>query len=196
MQNILSNIENALSSMNPLDWIIALTLAISTITAFMRGFIRSLFALVGMIAGILLAAIYAPRLAQSLRHWITTPAFAKLCAFILILASVYVIAMLLGRLVRGAFSAVGLGFFDRLAGAAFGFARATLFLAAMLLPLSPYLPQFTVTRSSVLLPYLLPAAHGISSLMPRDVRDRTPAGHWLAGGAIFQVHPQSAKELR
>ncbi len=202
MQSLLHAAESAFSGMNLLDWIIAVTLSISTVTAFLRGFIRSLFALAGMVAGILLATLYAYQLGQYLMRWISPLALAKLCAFILILAAVYVCAVLLGRLLRGACSAIGLGFFDRLAGAAFGFVRGALFLAAMLLPLAPYLPQFKVTRSSVLLPYLLPAAHGISFVLPRDVGDRTPASHWrtragqLAGRALLHTPPQTATELR
>lgn len=202
MHGLWQAIDSAFSGMNPLDWIIALTLAISTVTAFLRGFIRSLLALAGMFAGILLATLYAQQLGRYLVRWISPVALAKLCAFIMILAAVYVCAMLLGRVLRGACSAVGLGFFDRLAGAAFGFVRGMLLLAAMLLPLAPYLPQFKVTRTSVLLPYLLPAAHGISFVMPRDVEDRTPASHWrtragqLAGDALLHTRPQTPAELR
>ncbi len=190
------------SSMNPLDWIIALTLVISTVTAFIKGFIRSLLALAGLFAGILLAAMYEARVAAFLVRWITPFAMAKLSAFVLILVVVYAFAMLMGSMLRGAFAAAGLGFFDRIAGAAFGFLRAALFLAAMLLPLAPYLPQFKVARSSVLLPYLLPAAHGISFVMPRDVGARSPASYWrthagqLVGDALLHGRPQTATDLR
>ncbi len=202
MSSLLSSIHSALSGMNPLDWFIALTLAVSTVTAFMRGFLRSLFALAGMVAGILLAVLYTPAFAMYLARWVTTVALAKLCAFILILLAVYALAMSLGRLLRRACSAAGLGLFDRLAGAAFGFVRATLLLAALVLPLSPYLPQFAVSSSSLLLPYLLPAAYGISFVMPRDAGDRTSAGRWrtrarqLAGGALLPTRPQTATESR
>ena len=202
MQAILRSLENAVGGMNPLDWVIALIVGVSTVSAFMRGLIRSLFALAGMIGGILLAARYTEQGARNLTPWILTPSLARICAFVLILAAVYVAAMLLGRLVRGACSAAGFGIFDRLAGAVLGCARATLFLAALLLPLSPYLPQFKVARSSALLPYLLGAAHGISFVMPHDVLGSTGTSQWrirageLAGSALSQGHPKSRHELR
>ena len=168
-----------LSGMNPLDWIIALTLAISTATAFMSGLVRSLLSLIGLVLGIVLAAWYAPRVAEYLRGDINPFALARAVAFVLILIAVYVTAALLGRLLRGAFKAVGLGFLDRLGGAAFGFLRGTLLLAAMLVPFGAFLQQFGVAHSSVLLPYLLGASHGISFVMPRDFGKHLPSIDWV-----------------
>lgn len=179
MQTTLHGVHIGLNGMNPLDWTIALTLAISTVTAFMRGLIRSLVSLGGLIVGIVAAAWYAPRLAHYLMRWIASLAFAEVAAFVLILAAVYLLAALLGRVLRGAFSAVGLGFLDRLGGAAFGFARGVLLLAAVLLPFSPYLQHFRAVRTSLLFPYLLPVAHGISFVVPRDLGQRTPMTDWL-----------------
>lgn len=179
MQTTLHGMHVSLNGMNPLDWAIALTLAISTVTAFMRGLIRSLVSLVGLLAGVVLAAWYAPRAAHSLVQWIASPASAEVAAFVLILAAVYLLAALLGRLLRGAFSAVGLGFLDCLAGAAFGFARGVLLLAAMLLPFAPYLQHFRAVQASLLFPYLLPVAHGISFVVPQDLGQRLPVTDWL-----------------
>lgn len=179
MQTLLHGTEVALRGMNPLDWVCAITLAISTVTAFMRGLILSLISLAGLLAGVLLAAFYSARVSPYLLRWVGSAAFARIAAFVLILASTYLASALLGRLLRGAFSAVGLGFLDRLAGAAFGFARGVLLLAAVLLPLTPYLQQFTVARSSLLLPYLLPAAHGISFVVPRHLAEHLPKTDWI-----------------
>lgn len=197
MQTALHNAELALSGMNPLDWILAVTLTISTVTAFMRGLILSVISLVGLLAGVLAAAFYAPRVSPYLLRWVGSAAFARVAAFVLILVTVYLAAALLGRLLRGAFSAVGLGFFDRLAGAAFGFLRGVLLLAALMLPLAPYLQHFTMAQSSVLLPYLLPAAHGISFVMPRHLAQRLPAADWVfsneAGGTRRSTQARRAQ---
>ncbi len=169
MDSLLHRTGLALSGMNPLDWVIAVTLAVSTVTAFVRGLILSVISLAGLLAGVFAATLYAPRVSPYLLRWTGVAPFARIAAFLLILLAVYLVAALLGRLLRGAFSAVGLGFLDRLGGAVFGFARGALLLAALLLPLFPYLQQFTAARSSVLLPYLLPAAHGISFVLPRHL---------------------------
>jgi membrane protein required for colicin V production len=179
MDTALHHAQIGLSGMNPLDWIIALTLAISTVTAFMSGLVRSVFSLGGLLLGVLVAAWYAPRVAQYFRGDINPFALARAVAFVLILMAVYVAAALLGRLLRGAFKAVGLGFLDRLGGAAFGFVRGTLLLAALLLPFSGFLQQFRDARTSVLLPYLLQASHGISFVMPRDFGKHLSLGDWV-----------------
>ena len=179
MQTALHHAQIGLSGMNPLDWLIAITLAVSTVTAFMSGLVRSLFSLAGLLLGVLIAAWYAPRLAEYFRGDVNPFALARALAFVLILVAVYVAAALLGRLLRGAFQAVGLGFLDRLGGAAFGLIRGTLLLAALLLPFGVFLQQFEAARTSVLMPYLLQASHGISFVMPRDFRKHLPLGDWI-----------------
>ena len=178
MNSALHGVTIGLSGMNPLDWTIALVLAISTVTAFMRGLIRSLVSLLGLLVGIFAACWYAPLAATYLARWITPFAFAEIVAFVLTLAAVYIVAALLGRVLRSAAGAVGLGFLDRLGGACFGFARGVLLLAALLLPMAPFLREISAAKGSVFLPYLLPAAHGISFVMPRDFGKRLPASNW------------------
>ena len=179
MNDAVHNATAVFSHLNPLDWGIALLLAVSTVAAFLRGLIRSLLSLVGVLLGILLACLYGHRVAVALAKWVSSSALADVAGFVLILVGVLVLAALLGRLLKGAASAVGLGFFDRLGGACFGFARGVLVLAALLLPLAPFVRSLPVAQTSILLPYLLPAAHGISFVVPRNFGKRLPATDWL-----------------
>jgi membrane protein required for colicin V production len=178
MNKALHGVTIGLNGMNPLDWTIALVLAISTVTAFLRGLIRSVVSLAGMLLGVVAACWYAPKVAVYLVRWLTPFAFAEIVAFVLILAGVFIVAALLGKLLHSAAGAVGLGFLNRLGGACFGFARGVLLLAALILPMAPFLHSFAAAKSSVLLPYLLPAAHGISFVVPRDFGKRLPASDW------------------
>ena len=173
------------AGLNPLDWAIVVIVAFSALTAFMRGLIRSLISIAGVVLGLMLGAWYAPTLAQTLVRWIPQPAFAEIAAFLLVLVACYAAAVVTGRLLRGACEAIGLGFADRLGGAAFGILRAVLLLSAALLPLTPFLPLVPFTRDSVLLPYLRSAAHGVSFVLPQDFGDR------LASGALTHL-PASA----
>jgi membrane protein required for colicin V production len=179
MNDALHHAAIGLGQLNPLDWCIALVVAVSTVMAFMRGLIRSLVSLAGILAGVLLAFWYCHSLAGWLHRWITQSAAAEVVAFALILIGVIVLAALIGRLLRGACSAVGLGFLDRLGGACFGFGRAVLLLAALLLPVAPILQTVPAAQTSVLLPYLLPAAHGISFVVPHDFGRRLSSTGWL-----------------
>jgi membrane protein required for colicin V production len=179
MNEALHGAAAGLGHMNPLDWGIALVLAVSTVMAFLRGLIRSVVSLAGILAGVLLAFWYCHRLAGWLHRWITESSLAEVASFVLILVGVIVLAALLCRLLRGACSAVGLGFLDRLGGACFGFARGILLLAALLLPVAPFLRSVPAAQTSLLLPYLLPAAHGISFVVPRDFGRRLSSTDWL-----------------
>ena len=167
---------SVLGGLNPLDWALVVLVGVSTVMAFLRGLIRSLVSAFGVLLGLLMAAWYAPALADLLLQWIPQPAVAEVTAFLLILTGVYLLAALLGRVLRGAASAVGLGFFDRMGGAAFGFGRAVLVLAAVLIPAGPFLGAVPFARNSILLPYLQTAAHGVSFVMPQDFGTRLLAG--------------------
>ncbi len=163
------------AGLNPLDWALMVLLAFSALTAFMRGLIRSVVSLVGVVLGIVLAAWYTPALGMWLVRWVHGILLADAVAFVSILAATYAAANLLGRVLRGASQAVGLGIFDRLGGAAFGVARAVVVLAALLLPLQPFLSGLPFTRNSVLLPYLRSAAVGVSFVVPQDFGNRLAA---------------------
>lgn len=199
MDSLLNSAAAVFHQMNPLDWLIALSLAVSTTAAFLRGLIRSLVSLGGVFLGILLACLYAHRTGTVLSRWVGSSALADVAGFVLILAGVIMIAALIGRALRGVVSAVGLGFFDRLAGACFGFLRGVLVLAALLLPLAPLIRPLPVTQTSLLLPYLLPAAHGISFVVPRDFGKRLPAGDWLhharTATGQFDASPSARRHL-
>lgn len=165
-----------LHSLTLLDWFLLAMVLASAIAGFMRGIIRSLFSLAGLVLGALLAGWYCERAAVFFQRWVSTPMAARAVAFIAIFLVVFILAVLLGRLVRGAASVVGLGFADRAAGAGFGVLRAYLAIAAMLIPLTAYVAETETAKTSVLLPYFLRGAHGISFVLPRDLKQQIAAG--------------------
>ena len=172
MQDLLHSLQFQLRSWDLLDWFIAASLAVSMSTAFLRGLIASLVSLLGLCAAVVAAITYSPRIAPMLLAGVGQPITARLVAFLLVLATVYFSVALVGRLLQGVCRAIGLGFFDRLAGAVFGLARGILLLASLALPLEPYLQHSVEGRSSLLLPYLRQVSHGVFSVVPQDMRDR------------------------
>lgn len=178
MQEPLHDWHGMLRALTPLDWLLALTLGYSTLAAFVRGLIRSLVSLAGVLIGLFVASLYSPALTLTLRVWLSSPNIPGVVAFVLLLLGTYIVMALLGRFLRGASHALGLGLLDRLAGAVFGFVRGVALLAALALPLAPYVQDFAWARSSVLLPYLLDAAHGISFVLPRNLADYPARTMW------------------
>jgi len=155
--------------MNLFDWLLIAVLALSTIQAFFRGLLLELFSLIGLAAGVLLAAWNYPVLASPPARWITNPAVANLLAFLLIAISVMVLAAILGRMFHTAAHAIGLGFFNRLGGAVFGLARGWLAGVAILMAVTAFLPSSDWLKNSRLTPYFLAGAHAVSSVVPHDL---------------------------
>ncbi len=162
--------------MNPLDWFLAILLAYSVVRAAMRGFFREAFALGGLLVGFLLACWNFRNLAPQLRGLVNSPPLSELLAFLLILIACIVIATILGKLLSKTASAVGLGFLDRLAGAAFGLARGFVLGIAILLMMTAFLPSSPWVQTSFLAPYFLRANHAVSFVMPYDLQLRLSGG--------------------
>lgn len=163
-------------SLTVVDWVLLAVVLASAIAGLLRGIIRAVFSLAGLVLGVVLAGWYCERAGAAMQRWISSPLAARAVAFFLILLVIYVAAELLGRLARGAASVVGLGFADRAAGAGFGLLRAYVALAALLIPLAPYVVETEAAKTSVLLPYFLSGAHGISFVLPQDLKQQIAAG--------------------
>jgi membrane protein required for colicin V production len=158
--------------MNLFDCFLIAMLAYSTIVAFLRGIILELFSVGGLIAGILLASWYYKHIAIILGHVITTPATAEIAAFLLIIIGVMLLSTLLGKALNRTAHAIGLGFFDRLLGAVFGFARGCLFGVAILMAIAAFLPHSAWIASSRLSSYFLAGAHAVSFVVPHDLQQQ------------------------
>ena len=158
--------------MNLFDCLLIAVLAYSTIMAFLRGIILELFSLGGLIAGILLASWNYKHVATILGSLITKPATAEIAAFLLITIGVMVLSTLLGKALNRTAHAIGLGFFDRLLGALFGFARGCLFGVTILMAIAAFLPHSVWIANSRLCPYFLAGAHAVSFVVPPDLQQQ------------------------
>ncbi len=158
--------------MNLFDWFLIAILAYSTIVAFVRGILLELFSLGGLIVGFLLAAWNYHSLAALFRRVITTASVADIVAFLLIAVGVMVVSALIGRTLHRTADAIGLGFFDRLLGAAFGFARGCLLGVAILIAATAFLEKSDWIENSHLAPYFLAGAHAVSFVVPHDLQQQ------------------------
>jgi len=162
--------------MSLFDWFLIAILAYSTIMAFVRGLILELFSLGGLIAGILLAAWNYHHIALLLSRLITSPATAQIVAFLFIVLGVMVLSTLLGKALNQTAHAIGLGFFDRLLGAIFGFFRGCLLGVAILMAVAAFLPQSQWIANSQLSSYFLAGAHAVCFVVPHGLRQQVLDG--------------------
>jgi membrane protein required for colicin V production len=165
-----------LSQLSTFDWLLLIIVLASVLAAFRRGIIRVLFSLAGLIAGLLLASWNYARLAFPLHRWITSNTAAQAIAFFAILFTVMVLFTLAAGLVRKTVAAVGLGFVDRLLGAAFGLVRGALLGVAILMAITAFVPNSSWMKNSVLAPYFLAGCHAVSFVMPSGFRQQMAAG--------------------
>jgi membrane protein required for colicin V production len=162
--------------MSLFDWFLIAILAYSTIMAFVRGLILELFSLGGLIAGVLLAAWNYHHIALLLSHLFTTPATAQIVAFLLIALGVMVLSTLLGKALNHTAHVIGLGFFDRVLGAVFGFFRGCLLGIAILMAVAAFLPQSQWIANSQLSSYFLAGAHAVCFVVPHGLRQQVLDG--------------------
>jgi len=122
-----------------IDWVFLAVLAVSTLAGFMRGLIREGLGLAAWIIALLAARLLAEPVAELLSGLIDNPDARLVLAFVLVILGVVLLCGIVIRMVHAAVEWVGMGFFNRVAGACFGAARgaAVLVVATILIGLTP-----------------------------------------------------------
>ena len=155
--------------MSGIDVIVLAILAGSTVLGVMRGLIKEVFSLLAWVAAFLAAKWFGPGLAP-LFPGTDTAAVQYLGAMVTVFLVVLIAAGLSGGLLSGIAKWAGLGAYDRVLGAAFGFARggvAILFLA--LLAGLTAIPQTQTWQSAMSSPALERAARYTLPFLPREL---------------------------
>lgn len=162
--------------MSGVDWIIVIAVVLSMGLAAKEGFFYEIFSLAGVVVGYMLAAWEYAHVAGWFAPYTRTAWVAEIAAFLLIFIAIAVLAGIIGRITRWAMKEVGLRWFDRLLGAAFGLLRAVLVIAVMVLALASFMPGSRLLAGSALGPYFLVVARGATWVAPAAVRSRFRQG--------------------
>lgn len=158
------------------DWVIVVILAISAWSAFRQGFFVSLFSLGGLVLGLLLASWHYQQLMPTVSRFIHSEAAAEAVSFLLVALLVMVICGIAGRLLKALFHTIGLGWADRVLGAAFGLIRGVVLVTLGVMALAAFLPHISWLDESRLAHYFLNAAHETAAVTPADLEGRIRAG--------------------
>ncbi len=162
----------SVQSLGVFDWLILAMLGWSTVRALFRGLILELFLLAGLIAGLVVAGWEYGALAATLRSWAPLLPMASVLAFALLAIGSMLLCGFLGRALRRGAATVGLGIFDRIAGAGFGFVRGCLLGALLVTAAASFAPLRPALLHSRLAPYLLAGPHAVSSVVPQDLQEQ------------------------
>ena len=158
--------------MTIVDWMIVVVLAGSVLAGLARGFLRSVFSLAGLIAGVALASWNYWRLAAVLKRFIHSVEIADAVAFLIIAFLVMAVAAILGSLRAKFFEKVGLGCLDRLAGALFGFVEGLVFVTLCILVTVAFFPQTAWLTEARLPRYFFGALHVSIQVTPSRLGER------------------------
>jgi membrane protein required for colicin V production len=119
--------------MTAFDWIVILILAASVILGLLRGLVAEIFSLASWIVAFIAAKFGASAVASLLPMDVESEGMRNIVGFVVVFLAAMIIVMLLGRLVKGAVGAVGLGGADRAVGGVFGLLRGVVILLGLTL---------------------------------------------------------------
>ena len=124
--------------MNWLDGVILVAVLWFTIAAFQAGFIREIVTVVAVILGVVLAGLLYKELADDVLVFIDNETVARIIAFGAIFGATALAGQALAMVLKPTVNLLQLGIFDQLAGAAFGFVKAILFIQIFLIVFVTY----------------------------------------------------------
>jgi membrane protein required for colicin V production len=148
--------------------------------AFARGVVRELIALATWIAAFVVSIAYGRSLATLMGGLDVSPPARQVLAFVLLFVAVLVAGAIVARLLSGVVRAIGLGFVDRVLGAAFGLTRGLVVVVVFALIAGvTALPKRDWWQNSTLGRPLGEMALALKHYLPRAWADRldfSPAG--------------------
>lgn len=113
------------------DYIVLSIIGLSVILSVMRGVVREVLAIVGLIAAFYVGVTYTNQLLPMMPVDIPNEALRVLAAFLVLFLATLLLATLLGIALSAIFKKAGLGWLNRLLGALFGVARGLLIVCVI-----------------------------------------------------------------
>lgn len=153
--------------MNTLDIVFLAIIGASILYSLIRGLVREIFSFLAIILGFFGASYFYSLPVPWLVRWTKSETLAQILAFALLFILIVILIGLLGRLLSRAIHKGGLAWADRAGGAAFGFLKAILLVAIIVLVLTAFLPpKSPILSESKVSPAAVSIARGLSYLVP------------------------------
>jgi membrane protein required for colicin V production len=161
---------------NWLDVVLIVVLAFSTIQSLRKGFSREVVGLAASLAALVLAMWFYGMAGSFIAPYVGSARTANLLGFVMVIIAVLLLGSLIGWIVSRFLRTVGLSFFDRLLGAAFGFARGLLITIAVLMAVMAFGPRAdnnptpeAVVHSRIA-PWVLEASRWFVAIAPMELK--------------------------
>jgi membrane protein required for colicin V production len=163
--------------MNWLDILLLLVVLLSTVSAAQKGFSREVVGIGAAIIGLVLG-VWCYGLAGSfLLPYVSSPQVANFIGFFIVFVACVIVGAIISSIMRRFMRAVGLSWFDRLLGAAFGVVRGTLLAMAVITAMVAFAPAVKAdsvpasVAQSRIAPYIVTGANYLIAIAPRELKD-------------------------
>jgi membrane protein required for colicin V production len=165
--------------MNWLDLVLAVILLLSVVSGYRKGLIRIGIGLIATVAALVFACWFYGTAGTFLIRYVSSRSTANLLGFLVVFIGVIILGALVGRILAAIFKWVGLSWFDRLLGAAFGAVRGTIVSVALIMvivAMSPQRPPQAVVDSEIA-PYLIEASDAVTAIAPKEFKNGFQQGY-------------------
>jgi membrane protein required for colicin V production len=162
--------------MNWLDYFLLAILLVSVLMSARKGFSREIIGLAAALFALVLGMWFYGLAGSFLIPYVSSVRVANLIGFLLVVFAVLLLGGMLGWIVSRFLRTVGLSFFDRLLGAAFGLVRGLLIAIALLTAYMAFGPQVDSKKVSAsvlnsrIAPYVLDASHLFVTVAPMELK--------------------------
>jgi membrane protein required for colicin V production len=183
--------------MSWLDLVLAVILMVSVAGGYRKGLIRIGIGLIATVAALVFACWFYGTAGTFLIPYVTSRSTANLLGFMLVFLGVITLGAVVSRILAAIFKWVGLSWFDRLLGAAFGVVRGAVISIVMIMvivALSPVSPPPAVVDSEIA-PYLIEAADAITMIAPKEFKKGFQQGYEKVKDTWSETFKNSIRKL-
>ncbi len=157
--------------MNKLDIIIIIILSLTFIRGLMRGIVKEVMGIVGIVLAFILSSKYHQDLTPYIVKIVHDKEISGIIAFAILFLSTVVVLFLIGALIREMLKSMSLGWLDNLGGGVFGFIKGVLLSSMIIFVLTFSLdPKSPILTESKLSPYVMKIADRLIYLVPEDIK--------------------------
>jgi membrane protein required for colicin V production len=180
--------------MNILDILIICAMVFLAVQGIMRGFLREIASLAGVVFGILLGSYFQPQMAERLRAHLPDSTYLPLVSFALIFAVVLIFFNVIGYAASHIFKKAFLGWVDRALGLWLALTKGVIVTYLAIVLLTFFLPaRAPLVAQSRLGPWIIVSYQSMIRFISPDRYERWKS--WILGkeGKTVQRVPEQGK---
>ena len=181
--------------MNLLDIVIICTMFFFILKGILRGFLREVASLAGVVLGIVLANHFQPQMTEVLKAYVPSTGFLPIVSFALIFGVVLVFCNLAGYGLSLLFQKAFLGWVDRTLGAGFAVVKGVIITYLVIVILTFFLPaQTPLIAQSKTAPWIIGSYQAMTRLIAPDHYEKWKKRLMGIGESAVQTKPQKPKD--